>query len=173
MIEEWRDIEGYEGLYQVSNTGRVKSLSHKIKANISGGVRYTEEHFKILHKGWHGYIWVALCKEAKSKTFSVHRLVAKAFVPNINDYPAINHIDGNKENNNASNLEWCTNAQNSRHAIEHGLINSAKKVRCVETGKIYRCAKDAAEDFGLDARNIRSACAGTIKTSGGHRWEWA
>lgn len=171
-MEEWRDIEGYEGLYQVSNIGRIKSLAHVIKANISGGIRCTNEHIKRTNKGWHGYHYVALCKDGVSKTRSVHRIVAIAFIPNENNYPAVNHIDGNKDNNSADNLEWCSNAYNSAHAVKMGLITRAKKVRCVNTGIIYRCSKDAELATGINGRNIRSACSGIYKSAGGYKWEW-
>lgn len=173
MHEEWRDVKGYEGLYQVSNKGNVKSIPHLIKANISGGTRITKGKEKKARKGWHGYKTISLCKEGELKTCLLHRLVAEAFVDNPNNLPAVNHIDGDKDNNSCSNLEWCTNADNSRHAVESGLITTAKKVRCIETNTVYRCSKDAEISTGINARNIRSACQGRYKTSGGYHWEYA
>lgn len=172
-IEIWRDILNYEGLYQVSNLGRIKSIPHLIKANKDGGIRVTEEHMKTTYVGWHGYIWVALCKNEKSKTYSVHRLVATAFIENKNGLPAVNHIDGNKENNVVENLEWCTNSYNQLHASSHGLFKNTKKVKCIETGKEYRNSCEAERKTGISARTIRNVCSGKGNTAGGYKWGWA
>lgn len=101
LNEVWKDIEGYEGLYQVSNLGRVKSL----KKNI---IRK-----QVLGKD--GYLRVTLKHNGKAKTLSVHRLVAKAFLKNVFNYPEVNHKDENKANNNISNLEWCTRKYNQNY----------------------------------------------------------
>ena len=106
--EEWRDVEGYDGDYKVSNFGRVKSLKR-------GKV-------KILKPMLQGdYIYVYLCKDGKETSITIHRLVAKAFVPNPEGKPEVNHIDGNKLNNCAENFEWTTHSENLRHAIDTGL----------------------------------------------------
>lgn len=172
MQEIWKDIPGYEGIYQASSFGRIKSVPHMIKANINGGRRITEERFKALHKGWHGYLWVSLCKGGKAKTQSVHRVIANTFLENKNNYPDVNHKDGNKLNNNVDNLEWCTTKQNQIHAAVNGLLGNSKKVRCVETNKIYQSSGEAERDCGICGRNIRSACSGRYKTAGGYHWEW-
>ena len=173
MEEIWKDIKDYEGLYQVSNKGRVKSLSHLVKANKNGDTRFTESKIKNQIVGWHGYCWVSLCKNSKSKTFSVHRLVAKAFTNNNCNLPSVNHIDGDKTNNHVDNLEWCTNAYNSSHAMNNGLIKTAKKVRCIETGVIYVSSGKAEKETGISGRGIRAVCNGDHKRAGGLRWEWA
>ena len=170
--EIWKDIPGYEGIYQVSNEGRIKSIPHCIKANKHGGKRIAEERIKNITIGWHGYLWVSLCKNGKSKTYSVHRLVAITFIKNPNEFPAVNHIDGNKENNHVSNLEWCTNHENQMHASRNGLLPRSKTVICIETGKLYQSSGEAERETGICGRNIRSACAGKYKTAGGHRWKW-
>lgn len=172
MQEIWKDITGYEGLYQVSTFGRVKSIPHLIRANISGGKRITEEYIKNTTVGWHGYVWVVLCKNGKTKTHSVHRLVAIAFIENPNKLPAVNHIDGNKENNAVYNLEWCTNHENQIHAARNGLLPNSKKVVCIETGEVYQSSGEAERATGICGRNIRSACCGKYKTAGGYRWKW-
>lgn len=100
MNEIWKDIEGYEGLYQISNLGKIKSLTKNCILKPSNCRKY---------KG------VNLYKNGITKTKSIHRLVAIAFIPNPNNYPCVNHIDCNKENNNADNLEWCTYKQNNNH----------------------------------------------------------
>ena len=105
--EEWRDIEGYNGKYQVSSLGRVKSLKDN-KGNSRD---------KILSQCEcsNGYLFVVLCKEGKVKTFIVHRLVANAFIPNPNGYRCVNHKDECKTNNCVDNLEWCTHQYNNTY----------------------------------------------------------
>lgn len=115
MREIWKDVQGYEGQYQVSNLGRVKSIKRK----LANGRTVTE---KILNssskkKTQDGYLMVALA----GKTFRVNRLVATAFIPNPDNKTVVNHIDGNKENNKADNLEWATISENMLHAYRCGL----------------------------------------------------
>lgn len=117
MEELWKDIEGFEGLYQVSNLGNVKSLKRNII--LKPGVvayRKTKES---------GYYIVNL----KSKPFYIHRLVAEAFIPNSENKPQINHIDCNKRNNNVKNLEWVTREENIQHAYKNNLIPITEKRR--------------------------------------------
>lgn len=122
MNKEWRPVLGYEGLYEISNTGEVKSL--KRKRRNGSGFYYQKE--KILKQTFTttGYKKVELSKEGKRKSLKVHRLVAIAFIPNPLNKEEVNHIDGNKINNNVDNLEWVTSSENSIHAIETGLKKS-------------------------------------------------
>lgn len=143
--EIWKDIPDYEGIYQISNKGRIKSIPHVIKANKDGGIRTTEEHMKNTYIGWHGYVWVALCKNGKSKTHSVHRLVALTFIENPNKLPAVNHIDGNKENNSVENLEWCTNHENQMHASKNGLLPKSKRLYVWKLKRFIRVAEKLKE----------------------------
>ena len=106
MKEIWKDIEGYEGLYQVSNLGNVKRLRHGDYKCVQG-YRVFPERLKILSFDKKGYLQVGLSKNNKQTMRRVHRLVAEAFIPNPNEYPMINHKDENKANNNVNNLEWC------------------------------------------------------------------
>ena len=98
MIEEWKDVVGYEGLYQVSNFGNIKSL-----------FRYKRQLKPVIRNGYES---VKLCKNKNAKFVSVHRVVAEAFIPNPQKLPIINHKDENKQNNCVENLEWCTNVYN-------------------------------------------------------------
>ena len=113
----WKDIEGYEGLYQVSDAGEVRSLDR-----ITTGNRNRKINGKVLAKlkTGTGYYRVDLCKNGKTKRHKVHRLVAKAFIENPNNKPFVNHIDNNPLNNNVSNLEWCTASENSLHSVRCG-----------------------------------------------------
>ena len=125
--EIWKDIKGYEGLYQVSNYGRVRSLDRIIVDNwctrkFKGKVLNPTEH-----NGKQPYLYVALSKQGKAKKVFVHQLVAEAFVPNPENKPQVNHKDGNPKNNKASNLEWVTNAENTQHAYNTGLNSKSKK----------------------------------------------
>lgn len=108
MREIWKDIQGYEGLYQISNHGRIYS------------VRYNRFRKPKVDK--YGYMTISIGKDSNLCHFFVHRLVANAFVPNPNDFPEVNHIDGNKANNSADNLEWCDHYTNIRHAYNTGLM---------------------------------------------------
>ena len=116
-MEEWKDIPNYEGLYQVSNLGRVKSLNY---------LHTSKEQVLKTGKDRHGYLQVNLYKNGKMKTFKVHRLVAIAFVFNPLNKPYINHIDCDPKNNNADNLEWVTQKENIQYAAKLGRLKSAE-----------------------------------------------
>lgn len=146
----WKSICGYEGLYAVSDKGQVKSLSRTttdgkhIKPKIIQGGMYPN-----------GYRFVSLRKNGKNETKMVHRLVAEAFIPNPENLPVVNHIDGNKENNSVSNLEWCTQRDNLKHAVVMGLVESQCKIRRKVTVKqgehiiLFDTMKDCCEFFGF------------------------
>lgn len=122
--EIWKDIQGYEGLYQVSNFGRVKSLKRKVKS----GENYVTVKEKIRKQGIRkGYYYLQLHKNDISKKHSIHRLVAQAFIHNPENKPQINHRDGNRFNNNIYNLEWCNLEENIKHENETGLRPKGEK----------------------------------------------
>jgi hypothetical protein len=106
MEEIWKDIEGYEGLYQISSLGRVKSLKD----------RWGKERIRKLKTGTNGYHFINLSKTGKVEVFMVHRLVAKAFIPNPDNKPEVNHKDGSKQNNCVTNLEWATRSENEKYS---------------------------------------------------------
>lgn len=124
-MEIWRKIEGFEN-YEVSNLGQVRSLNYK---------RTGEIKILIPCKNNNGYLKVVLCKSGKQHTKRVHRLVATAFIPNLEGKKEVNHIDGNKQNNKVENLEWCTNLENIQHAWETGLRNEETKKKLSEANK--------------------------------------
>lgn len=109
MQEIWKDVKGFEGRYQVSNLGRLKSLTRKTPCIMVPVVHHT------------GYVHASLVKDRKRYNVNVHRIVAEAFIPNPEGKKTVNHIDGNKSNNVVSNLEWSTQKENINHAIKTGL----------------------------------------------------
>lgn len=115
MDEIWKDIKDYEGLYQVSNLGRVRSLD-KIVIRTDGKNRHQKGKILKLQISKYGYNVITLWNNNVSKQFKVHRLVAMAFIPNPNNLPQVNHIDEDKLNNKIDNLEWCTALENNRHS---------------------------------------------------------
>lgn len=131
-MEQWKDIVGFEGWYQISNLGRVRSVPrvvpHKSK---HGSVAYQRWESKILRPTItnQGYEMVVLSKSGKFSYPTVHRLVAIAFIPNPHNKRTVNHIDGDKTNNVVSNLEWCTSSENNQHAYDVGLNTKVRPKR--------------------------------------------
>lgn len=198
MEEIWKDITGYEGYYQVSNLGRVRSLKRSWAVTNQYNVLFrscTKEKIikPILFNT--GYLYVSLSKNNIKKNIAIHRLVAEAFIPNFDDFPMVNHIDGNKQNNNVNNLEWCTYKHNSQHAYSIGLVNHYSGETSPMYGvkgkdhpiskAVYKCdkqenilerfdtVKEASESIGVKMCNISECCHGTQKTSGGFVWRFA
>lgn len=123
----WKDIRGYTGLYQVSNTGKIKSLPRIVKCGVNRtDLKPIQERILADRYNHDGYVIVILCKKGKKKTLRVHRLVAKSFIPNPHHRKEVNHKDGDKLNNNDWNLEWNTHKQNMHHAIKHGIAGALK-----------------------------------------------
>lgn len=115
LQEIWNDIQGYEGLYQVSNFGRVKSLPKKHDISMGKGYYITKERILQPGEDKDGYLQVGLRKNKKTKMRKIHRLVAETFIPNLNNLPQVNHKDENKQNNDVINLEWCNNSYNQNY----------------------------------------------------------
>ena len=191
--EIWKDIDGYEGLYQVSNLGRVKSLNYH---------RTGKERIMKPKKDSKGYLQVLLCKESKVKHYFVHRLVAVAFVDNPQNLPIINHIDENPKNNNANNLEWCTQKYNINYGtrnkkaseklrgrklseehkekIAEKMKNNPKKIKPIigiskVSGLIleFPSLKEASRQTGINQGHICECCNGKRKSAGGFYWLYA
>ena len=120
--EKWKAIEGYEGAYEVSNFGNVRSVDRDIVYSNGRVVSY-KGNTKKQTVDKYGYAYVGLYSNQKHKQGMTHRLVAKAFIPNIDNKPQVNHIDGNKLNNHVDNLEWATSQENMEHAVKIGLID--------------------------------------------------
>jgi len=157
--EVWKDIKNYEGLYEVSNFGNVRSLKY-------GKIKYLKP---AKNKG--GYYFVILCKNGKTKNFRIHRLVANAFIENPNNYPQINHKDEDKTNNKASNLEWCNNQYNKR-------FSNAKQVMGISKDGRKTILLEATVDgdlLGFKNQNISNAANGKFHKIGNHKYkgiEW-
>ena len=117
MQEIWKDIKGYEGLYQVSNFGNVKSLERRV--NSCNGGRNKKEKYIISTDNGNGYKIVGLSKKHKRKNYYVHRLVAEAFIKNENNFNEINHLDYNRSNNNVENLEWIDRKSNVQYSVKN------------------------------------------------------
>ena len=127
MTETWRDIPDYEGLYEVSDKGRVRSKEGKVTYTERHGVRkWKSRILKVKNKNAREFR-VDLWKDGKPKTFLVHQLVGFAFLSNPNKYKSINHLDGNPRNNNVENLEWCSDYRNINHAFDNRLIKTGKQ----------------------------------------------
>ena len=143
--EIWKPLT-VNNVYQISNLGNIKSLSRKHQLND-----------KLLKPNKQEYLSVSISKDGKSKRFKIHRLIAIEFIPNPENKPIVNHIDGNKYNNAIYNLEWCTHAENCNHAIETGLVNyndkkkpnNSKKVICIDDNTIFNTVEEAKKHVNL------------------------
>lgn len=153
--EEWRDVAGYEGLYRVSNLGRIYSVRRNKFMSFY-------DH--------HGYKRLKIDKQGKEKDFALHRLVAFAFLPNPDNLPFINHKDENKENNRVSNLEWCTAKYNSNYSISKPIAQYTKKGELVA---VYLSAREASRWTGIDDSSIGCVVCGLrTKSAGGFLWKF-
>lgn len=162
MPEEiWKPIEGYEGDYEISNLGRIKSLPKKW---ITGT--------RILKPGiTKGYYHVSLYLNNTKTRFFIHRLVAKHFLNNPNKYEIVNHINGVRADNTFSNLEWCTQQQNIIHS--HWVLKKIiKKVLCIDTNTIYPAIIIASRELNISANSISAVAAGKRKTAGGKKFKY-
>ena len=171
MVEEWKDIDGYEGLYQVSNLGNVKSLA---KFDRLG--RFHKERILSTCDNGSGYLVVNLKHNGKQRMKTVHKLVANHFIYNPDNKPEINHKDGNKKNNRVDNLEWCNRSENVKHAFKTGLNyqTGKRKVLCVELNKIFSSIAEAESWVGVKGSRIANVCRlrRGCKTCGGYHWRF-
>lgn len=168
MKEIWKDIPGYGGLYQVSNFGNI--LSHPRNDN-----HHSYDMIMKQQTMKNGYKQIVLYKfDSSRKHHLIHRLVAENFIPNPGHLPQINHIDGNKANNCANNLEWCTRNENCTHAayvLGREGRTALVRVRCIETGEVFPSIRRAAALKKIEPSNIIAVLKGRLKTTGGYHWE--
>lgn len=176
--EIWKDIEGFNGFYMVSNHGRIKSLERfVIRGNRYGTTTKQFVPTKILKPvcDKDGYLILSLCKNGKAYTHRVHRLVAIHFIPNIDNKPEVNHIDEIKNNNRAENLEWCTNIENIRHGtgmIRSQLANIRPVIQYDLAGNFIRQWQnyyEAANHYGVSFKAISNAVVNK-HCSAGFQW---
>lgn len=129
---EWREVVGYEGIYEVSNTGEVRTKEGKTTHSERHGVRHWKQRTLKQRISKDDTCRVTLYKGKKDRTWLVHRLVAKAFIPREEEKNYINHLDGNRLNNHVSNLEWCDHKENNNHAFDNDLIRTGRKIVLVD-----------------------------------------
>jgi hypothetical protein len=167
QTEQWKDIEGYEGLYQVSNEGRVKSLNYR---------QTKQEKILKAFKNNNGYLLVGLCKNGKPTHKLVHRLVAEAFIPMVEGKQEIDHINSVRHDNRVENLRWCTSEENAKNPITLEKVKAAnrkkaealsKKVFCYDTNfnflSGFSSTADTARQLKLSQGNVTLTCLGALK----------
>ena len=182
MEEIWKDIEGYEGSYQVSDYGNVRGLDRYVDC-LNGQRRFIRGRtIKVSKDSRNFYMLTRLCFNGDTETRLAHRLVAEAFIPNPNNYPQVNHKDEDKANNNVGNLEWCTHKYNLNYGtcIERIVISNRdnckrrmKKVICLNDTKIFQSAREAGNYYHVDRTNISRVCNGIRKHGKGIKFAWA
>lgn len=188
--EVWKDIPKYEGLYQASNLGRIRSCArtiireNRIKQQFKGKILSPEDN-------GNGYLRLILYKNKKKNSEYVHRLIASAFIENYYNCEQINHIDGNKQNNNINNLEWCTKSYNIKEAYRLGLKTAPKTMLGRKSYKNHlskpvnqydlqgnfikrwHCINDVQRELNIFTGNITRVCKGEYKQTGGYIWKYA
>lgn len=182
MEEVWKPINGYEGQYEISSHGRVKSVKRLI--SHKRGHICVPERILVGYKTPDGYQRVYLSSNRTQRKFLVHRLVAEAFIPNPNNLPLINHRDENKQNNRVDNLEWCTNEYNVNFGTRNKRIGESNtnskyfsksimqlslRNRIINT---YPSISEAARQTGVGRTGIIGALKGRYQTSGGYKWSY-
>lgn len=167
--EIWKDIPNYEGLYAASSLGRIMSYAKKVWTGF--GYRIAPDRILSPSKMKTGYLCVALNKNKKSKTYTVHKLIALTFIPNPNNKEQIDHIDGHKTNNRIENLRWATRIENMNNPKTR-IKGRCKPVICIETKIIYKSMKNASKITKTCESSIRKVCEGINKTAGGYHWKY-
>lgn len=161
MTEEWKPISGYEGFYEVSNFGNIRSVDRYVRSG-NGSLRKIPSR-PVAQVVTHGYKVVCLSRENKQKCIRVHKIVCSEFNGAGAPNEVVNHIDGDRMNNRFDNLEWVTQKENWEHAIKNGLAvptYGIKEVVCLNTGKTYKSAAEAARAFGTWPGVISKICLG-------------
>lgn len=171
--ERWVDIPGFEGFYQVSDHGNVRSLDRTIVTKAGHRCTYKGSMKKAIVS--EGYYRVTLSKNSDSKTYKVHRLVAENFVPGMKDGLQVNHMDGNRLNNHYSNLEWITHVENLRHARMIGISEPGKPVIQCKDGvelKYFESITEASREVKCKPQSVKKACVRGGRCRG-YEWKFA
>lgn len=187
MVNIWKDIEGYEGLYQINELGEIKAFERTSIGGF-GAVNFRAEHIMKKNLGRNGYLTVRLSKNNKGRTELVHRLLAKSHIPNPSNKPCVNHKNGIKTDNRIENLEWVTYSENNKHAIDNKLklykkgklhhnygkkdlpmhkIESTLKIKCfcTKTNVIYESIAEAAKGINRPRTKLILMLNGKIKNT--------
>lgn len=165
----FKDISGYEGMYQVSDDGKVIALARAVPNGKK--VLHRKQSVLTPHlRGKNGldYYAVTLSRKGKPKTFSIHRLVAQAFLPNPDELPEVNHKDENPLNNRVENLEWCTRQYN----IDYSKSKPVMQIDGEKVVATYKSIKEAGRVTGIKRRGINNVLTGWAKTAGGYKWAY-
>jgi len=181
-MEEWRDINGYEGLYQISSLGRIKRLAHHV-TRARFGTYICKEKICQCTKQHDGYMMKYLSKNGKKSYHNVHRLVAEAFIPNPLNLPFVNHKNEKKHDNRVENLEWCTAKYNTNYGTclerraqaqrnRHGSIPVVQMDLEWNDVAEYPSIMEAYRSTGISARSICKCCMGKDKSAHGTRWRY-
>lgn len=174
MTEKWAQIQGFEGFYEVSDLGNVRSVERIVDRPRFGKIEKMRRSSIPVkqHMNYKGYMGIVLQRDGERKSLLVHRLVAAAFCP-YDGQDQVNHINSVRHDNRAENLEWCTGKENVAHAIENDPKKWGRKAVCaVKDGKVvftFESAREAGR-HGFHAGNISSALCGRLKTTGGYEW---
>ena len=182
MMENWKPIKGYEGIYEVSDLGRVRSLDRQVD-NGHGSTRIAKGRIMKPHKHYNGYCSIGLSNDAIVTHVLIHRLVALAFVSGYHEGMEVNHIDENKQNNRADNLEWISRKENLHYGghikrsmswisenVPKGCIQMTKEGKDIQK---FDSIKKAAESIGVSRSLVSLVCRGKRKFAGGFRWRYA
>ena len=152
----WKNVKDFEGIYQINENGQIRRLK--------------DNFYPCIGVNAHGYFQVSLLKDKRRYNKKVHRLLAEAFIENPKQLATVNHIDGNKLNNDLSNLEWMTHEENAKLGNEKSIIQYDKSGNYINT---YRSALEAHRVTGIDKSNISGVCTGKRKSAGGYLWAFS
>lgn len=175
MEEIWKDIKGYEGMYQISSLGRIKALERWVTRK-DGRLNHYPEKIMTPKISYNGYMRIGLWKNGKVKNCLVHRLVAATFIPNPNHLPQVNHKDEDRTNNIYTNLEWCSSSYNINYGHRNDYFNIKVNQYDLDGNfiKTWDGARQAGSAIGHPATNITRCCRKRgIKTAYGYKWEYA